>query len=60
MAERTYGGITLGGISVIVGIVLMLSWSFRIGPIGALLGFIGFGGFARGQVVLRVAGRHRA
>jgi hypothetical protein len=47
--ERRYGGITLGGIIVIVGIVLIFVWSFWIGLIVALIGLIGFGGFARGK-----------
>jgi hypothetical protein len=50
--ERRYGpagGITLGGIIVIVGIVLMFVWSFLVGLIIALVGLIFFGGFARGR-----------
>ena len=50
--ERRYGpagGLTLGGIIVIVGIVLMLVWSFWIGLIVVLVGLIAFGGFARGK-----------
>lgn len=50
--ERRYGprgGITLGGIIVIAGIVVMLLWSFLIGLIIALVGLIAFGGFARGR-----------
>lgn len=43
------GGISLGGILVIVGIVLMLFWSFWIGLIVTLIGLIAFGGFARGR-----------
>ena len=43
------GGIGLGGILVIVGIVLMIVWSFWIGLIIALVGPIAFGGFARGK-----------
>lgn len=43
------GGISLGGILVIVGIVLMFVWSFWIGLIIALIGLIAFGGFARGR-----------
>jgi hypothetical protein len=43
------GGISLGGILVIVGIVLMIVWSFWIGLIIALVGLIAFGGFARGK-----------
>lgn len=43
------GGISLGGIIVIAGIVVMLVWSFWIGLIVALIGLIAFGGFARGK-----------
>jgi hypothetical protein len=43
------GGISLGGILVIVGIVVMIVWSFWIGLIVALIGLIAFGGFARGK-----------
>ncbi len=42
-------GIGLGGILVIVGIVLMIVWSFWIGLIVLLIGLIAFGGFARGK-----------
>jgi hypothetical protein len=42
-------GISLGGIIVIVGIVLMFVWSFLGGLIVALIGLIAFGGFARGR-----------
>lgn len=42
-------GISLGGIIVIVGIVLMFVWSFWAGLIVALIGLIVFGGFARGK-----------
>ena len=47
--ERRYGpgaGITLGGIIVIVGILILLFWSVLI---IALVGLIAFGGFARGR-----------
>ena len=37
------------GILVIVGIVLMIVWSFWLGLIIALVGLIAFGGFARGK-----------
>ena len=50
--ERRYGpagGLTLGGIIVIVGIILMFVWSFWIGLIITLVGLICFGGFARGR-----------
>jgi hypothetical protein len=43
------GGISLGGIIVIVGIVVMLVWSLVLGLIIALIGLIAFGGFARGR-----------
>ena len=51
-AERrggSIGGISLGGILVIVGIVLMIIWSFWIGLIIALVGLVAFGGFAKGK-----------
>jgi hypothetical protein len=47
--QGAVGGITLGGIIVIVGIVLMIVWSFWIGLIVLLVGLIAFGGFARGK-----------
>ena len=43
------GGISLGGILVVVGIVLMFIWSFWIGLIIGLIGLVAFGGFARGR-----------
>jgi hypothetical protein len=43
------GGISLGGIIVIAGIVVMLVWSFWIGLVIALIGLLAFGGFARGR-----------
>ena len=53
MAEREHrggiAGISTGGIIVIVGIVLMIVWSFWIGLIIALVGLLAFGGFARGR-----------
>ena len=49
MGERKYGGITLGGIIVIVGIVIALFWSLLIGLIIALIGLMAFGGFVRGK-----------
>jgi hypothetical protein len=42
-------GISVGGIIVIVGIVLMLVWSLWIGLIIAIVGLLAFGGFARGK-----------
>ena len=49
MGERKYGGITIGGIIVIVGIVVAIFWSLLIGLIIALIGLIAFGGFVRGK-----------
>jgi hypothetical protein len=50
--ERRYGpagGLTLGGIIVVVGIVVAIFWSLLLGIIIALVGLIAFGGFARGR-----------
>lgn len=43
------GGISLGGIIVIVGIIVALVWSLVLGIILILVGLIAFGGFARGR-----------
>jgi hypothetical protein len=43
------GGITTGGIIVIVGIIVAIFWSLVLGIIIALIGLIAFGGFARGR-----------
>jgi hypothetical protein len=43
------GGISLGGIIVIVGIVVAIFWSLLLGLIIVLIGLIAFGGFARGR-----------
>jgi hypothetical protein len=49
-ANRGSGlGISTGGIIVIIGIVLMIVWSFWIGLIVTLIGLVAFGGFARGK-----------
>jgi hypothetical protein len=47
--RRGIAGISLGGIIVIVGIMLMFVWSFWIGLIIALVGLVAFGGFTRGK-----------
>jgi hypothetical protein len=50
--ERRYGpsgGLTIGGILVILGVVLIFVWNLWIGLIIALIGLIAFGGFARGR-----------
>jgi len=49
MGERKYGGITLGGIIVIIGIVVAVFLSIVLGLIIALIGLIAFGGFVRGK-----------
>jgi hypothetical protein len=50
MADRHAGGLTFGGILVIVGIVLaILLGHWWIGLIIALVGLIFFGGFAKGK-----------
>jgi hypothetical protein len=43
------GGISLGGILVIVGIIIAIVWSVWLGLIIALVGLIAFGGFAKGR-----------
>jgi hypothetical protein len=43
------GGISLGGILVVVGIVLIILWSFWWGLIIGLVGLVLFGGFAKGK-----------
>ncbi len=47
--ERRYGGLTLGGILVIAGIIVVVIWSFWIGLVIALIGLVAFGGFVRGK-----------
>lgn len=47
--ERGSGGLTLGGILVIIGIIVAIFWSILLGVIIILIGLIAFGGFARGK-----------
>jgi hypothetical protein len=47
--QRRIGGISVGGIIVIVGILTLVFWSHWIGLIVVLVGLIAFGGFARGK-----------
>ena len=49
MADRRIGGISLGGILVIIGIIVAIIWSVWLGLVIALIGLIAFGGFARGK-----------
>jgi uncharacterized membrane protein len=50
-ARREVGmfGISVGGIIVIIGILLMIFSSFIIGLIVTLVGLVFFGGFAKGK-----------
>jgi hypothetical protein len=43
------GGISLGGILVIVGIVVAFVWSLWLGIVIAVIGLAAFGGFVRGK-----------
>jgi len=43
------GGISLGGIIVIVGILIAIIWSFWLGLVIAIVGLVAFGGFVRGR-----------
>jgi hypothetical protein len=43
------GGLSIGGIIVIIGIIVMFVSSFILGLIIVLIGLIAFGGFARGR-----------
>ena len=49
MANRRFGGISLGGILVIIGIFVALVWSLVLGIIIAVVGLAAFGGFVRGK-----------
>jgi hypothetical protein len=51
MASRDMriGGLSLGGIIVIVGIIVAIFWSLLLGIIIALVGLLAFGGFVRGK-----------
>jgi predicted lipid-binding transport protein (Tim44 family) len=47
--ERRRGGMSLGGILVIAGVLILVFWSFWLGLIVALIGLVAFGGFVRGK-----------
>jgi hypothetical protein len=47
--DMQVGGISVGGILVIVGIIVAVFWSIWLGVIIALIGLIAFGGFVRGK-----------
>ncbi|HSJ94746.1 MAG TPA: twin-arginine translocase TatA/TatE family subunit [Gaiellaceae bacterium] len=43
------GGISLGGLLVIIGIIVAIFGPLWLGIVIALIGLIAFGGFARGR-----------
>jgi hypothetical protein len=43
------GGLTIGGVIVIIGIIVAIFYSLLWGIIIALIGLLAFGGFARGR-----------
>jgi hypothetical protein len=43
------GGLSIGGVIVIIGIVVAIFYSLLWGIIIALIGLLAFGGFARGR-----------
>jgi hypothetical protein len=50
--ERRYGpggGLTIGGIVVIVGILVLIFGPLWLGIVIILVGLLAFGGFARGK-----------
>jgi hypothetical protein len=47
--DRRIGGISMGGILVVAGILIIVFWSLWLGLIVALIGLVAFGGFARGK-----------
>jgi hypothetical protein len=49
VASTRNRGIGLGGILVILGIVLVIVWSFWWGLVVGLVGLVFFGGFAKGK-----------
>ena len=48
-SDMRIGGVSLGGILVIVGILVAFFWSIILGIIIAVIGLVVFGGFVRGQ-----------
>ena len=47
--EELMAGISLGGLTVIAGILIAIFWGLWIGIAVALVGLVAFGGFARGH-----------
>ena len=52
------GGISLGGILVIIGIVVAILWSLWLGIVIALIGLIAFGGLRGGVVLSAISAGH--
>jgi hypothetical protein len=48
-SDKRIGGISIGGILVIVGIIVAVFWSLVLGVIIAVVGLVAFGGFVRGK-----------
>jgi hypothetical protein len=49
MFGRRAGGLSLGGILVIIGLVIAIVWSLVLGIIIIVIGLVAFGGFVRGK-----------
>ena len=43
------GGLSIGGVIVIIGIIVAIFYSLLWGIVIALIGLLAFGGFARGR-----------
>lgn len=48
-SDMNIGGVSLGGILVIIGILVAFFWSIIVGIIIAVVGLVAFGGFVRGK-----------
>ena len=49
MFGRRGGGISLGGILVVIGLVIAIAWNLVLGIIIIVIGLVAFGGFVRGK-----------
>ena len=49
LPERRIGGISVGGIVVIVGVAVALFFSLILGVVIVIIGLVAFGGFVRGK-----------
>ena len=48
-SDKRIGGVSIGGILVILGIIVAAFWSLLLGVIIAVVGLVAFGGFVRGK-----------